>query len=98
VSAVGLPGVYVPLPHGNGEQELNARPVVDAGGGVLIKDGELTAELVAEVLVPLLSDSERLRRMGMAAAGAGHRSAAAEIATIVLEVAMSERSDVGIRP
>src|SRR5699024_5977249 len=33
VSAVGLPAVYVPLPHGNGEQALNARPVVDAGGG-----------------------------------------------------------------
>ena len=34
VSAIGLPAVYVPLPHGNGEQELNARPVVAAGGGV----------------------------------------------------------------
>jgi UDP-N-acetylglucosamine--N-acetylmuramyl-(pentapeptide) pyrophosphoryl-undecaprenol N-acetylglucosamine transferase len=33
VSGVGLPAVYVPLPHGNGEQELNARGVVDAGGG-----------------------------------------------------------------
>ena len=26
VSAVGLPAVYVPLPHGNGEQALNAAP------------------------------------------------------------------------
>lgn len=33
VSSVGLPAIYVPLPHGNGEQELNARPVVDAGAG-----------------------------------------------------------------
>ena len=32
-AAVGLPAVFVPLPIGNGEQELNARPVVDAGGG-----------------------------------------------------------------
>jgi UDP-N-acetylglucosamine--N-acetylmuramyl-(pentapeptide) pyrophosphoryl-undecaprenol N-acetylglucosamine transferase len=28
VSAVGLPAVYVPLPIGNGEQRLNALPVV----------------------------------------------------------------------
>ncbi len=28
-AAVGLPAVFVPLPIGNGEQELNARPVVD---------------------------------------------------------------------
>ncbi len=33
VSGVGLPAVFVPLPHGNGEQALNARAVVEAGGG-----------------------------------------------------------------
>jgi UDP-N-acetylglucosamine--N-acetylmuramyl-(pentapeptide) pyrophosphoryl-undecaprenol N-acetylglucosamine transferase len=38
VAAVGLPGVFVPLPIGNGEQALNARPVVDAGGGLLVAD------------------------------------------------------------
>ncbi len=31
VTAVGLPAVYVPLPIGNGEQRLNALPVVNAG-------------------------------------------------------------------
>ncbi len=87
VSAVGLPGIYVPLPHGNGEQELNARPVVDAGGGLLVPDAELTPELVADTVIPLLIDAGRLAAMGTAAAGAGHRSAAAEIARIVLEVA-----------
>ena len=33
LAAVGLPAVYVPLPIGNGEQRLNAQPVVRAGGG-----------------------------------------------------------------
>ena len=32
VTAVGLPAAYVPLPIGNGEQALNAAPVVAAGG------------------------------------------------------------------
>ena len=45
VSAVGLPAVYVPLPIGNGEQRLNALPVVDAGGGLLVDDADLTAGL-----------------------------------------------------
>lgn len=87
VSAVGLPAIYVPLPHGNGEQELNARPVVDAGGGLLVADAELTPALVADTVAALLTDGEGLAAMGKAAAGAGHRSAAAEIARIVLEVA-----------
>ena len=42
VSAVGLPAVYVPLPIGNGEQRLNALPVVNAGGGLLVADADLT--------------------------------------------------------
>ena len=41
VAAVGLPAVFVPLPIGNGEQALNARPVVDAGGGLLVDDARL---------------------------------------------------------
>src|SRR6185312_704320 len=67
VSAVGLPAVYVPLPHGNGEQALNAEPVVAAGGGMLVADAELTGDRVLADLVPLLTDRERLARMGAAA-------------------------------
>jgi len=43
VSAVGLPAVFVPLPHGNGEQAFNAKPVADAGGAVIVPDAELPA-------------------------------------------------------
>ncbi|QDC14998.1 undecaprenyldiphospho-muramoylpentapeptide beta-N-acetylglucosaminyltransferase [Rhodococcus sp. DMF-1] len=95
VSAVGLPAVYVPLPHGNGEQELNARPVVAAGGGMIVADEELTPAFVADTVIPLLRDATRLAEMGRRAAGAGHRSAAAEVARIVLDVAGVEanRSD-----
>ena len=56
VAAVGLPAVYVPLPHGNGEQPLNAAPVVAAGGGVLVDDADLTGDRLLAELVPLLTD------------------------------------------
>lgn len=87
VSAVGLPAVYVPLPHGNGEQELNARPVVAHGGGRIVPDSELTPRYVIDEVIPLLMDPARLNEMGRAAAGAGHRDAADEVARIVLRVA-----------
>ncbi|MET9030135.1 undecaprenyldiphospho-muramoylpentapeptide beta-N-acetylglucosaminyltransferase [Nocardia sp. NPDC004168] len=87
VSAVGLPAFYVPLPHGNGEQELNARPVVRQGGGRIVPDSELTPKYVIDEVIPLLMDSARLTEMGRAAAGAGHRDAADEVARIALEVA-----------
>jgi len=68
VSGVGLPAVFVPLPIGNGEQALNARPVVDAGGGLLVSDGALTPEWVSATLPALLTDRARLAAMGAAAA------------------------------
>ncbi len=86
VSAVGLPAVYVPLPHGNGEQALNAAPVVAAGGGVLVPDAELTGERLLAEVVPLLTDAPRLARMGAAARASGHAEADERLADIVLDV------------
>ncbi|GAB3707993.1 undecaprenyldiphospho-muramoylpentapeptide beta-N-acetylglucosaminyltransferase [Corynebacterium nasicanis] len=60
VTASGLPAVYVPLPHGNGEQALNATSVVEAGAARLVPDAELTPErLVAEVTAILGEDEQR---------------------------------------
>nr|WP_187361484.1 undecaprenyldiphospho-muramoylpentapeptide beta-N-acetylglucosaminyltransferase [Phytoactinopolyspora mesophila] len=75
LAAVGLPAVYVPLPHGNGEQRLNAEPTVSAGGGVLIRDSDLTPDEFIGSVVPLLRDADRLRTMGAAAADLGRRDA-----------------------
>lgn len=87
VSAVGLPAVYVPLPHGNGEQALNAGPVVAAGGGVLVPDAELTGDRVLAELGPLLADPARLAAMGAAARASGHADADERLARVVLDVA-----------
>jgi UDP-N-acetylglucosamine--N-acetylmuramyl-(pentapeptide) pyrophosphoryl-undecaprenol N-acetylglucosamine transferase len=92
VSAVGLPAVYVPLPIGNGEQRLNALPVVEAGGGLLVADAELTPSYVGGEVVALITDAPRLAAMTAAAAGVGHRDAARRIAEIVLDVARTGRA------
>lgn len=93
VSAIGLPAVYVPLPIGNGEQRLNALPVVDAGGGLLIDDADLSPSLIAETVASVLADPDRLRQMTAAAALAGHRDAARRVAEVALEVARQYRAD-----
>lgn len=91
VSAVGLPAVYVPLPIGNGEQRLNALPVVAAGGGLLVEDAQLTPDFVAGTVAGLLTDSPRLAAMTVAARQAGHPDAARRVAQIALEVAGEAR-------
>ena len=86
VSAVGLPAVFVPLPIGNGEQSLNAIPIVEAGGGLLIKDEDLTSERVIDEVLPLVGDRTRLAVMSNAARNGGHRVAADVLAQMVLSV------------
>ena len=90
-AAVGLPAVFVPLPIGNGEQVLNARPVVDAGGGLLVPDDELTAEWVAATVPGLATDTDRLAAMGAAASALIPRDADDKLARIVLETAGAGR-------
>lgn len=92
--AVGLPAAYVPLPIGNGEQELNARPVVDAGGGVLVRDPMCTPDWVRTELTPLLTDRARVEAMGEAAARLGRRDADERLADLVL-AALSGRKRTG---
>lgn len=87
MSAVGLPAAYVPLPIGNGEQELNARPVVEAGGGLLVRDPDCTPDWVRTHLTPLLTDAERLATMGAAAARLGRRDADERLVDLVLSAA-----------
>ena len=84
VAAVGLPAVFVPLPIGNGEQELNARPVVEAGGGLLVPDAALTPEWVTSTVPALVADRQRLTLMSAAAADLIPRDADEKLARMVL--------------
>jgi UDP-N-acetylglucosamine--N-acetylmuramyl-(pentapeptide) pyrophosphoryl-undecaprenol N-acetylglucosamine transferase len=83
VAAVGLPAVFVPLPIGNGEQALNARGVVAAGGGLLVDDAALTPEWVAATVPGLLHDATRLAAMSSAAAGMIRRDADERLAEMI---------------
>jgi UDP-N-acetylglucosamine--N-acetylmuramyl-(pentapeptide) pyrophosphoryl-undecaprenol N-acetylglucosamine transferase len=86
LAAVGLPAVYVPLPIGNGEQRLNAEPIVAGGGGLLVDDAELSPEWIYHNLLPILRDADRVAQMSDAAARLGRRDADVALARMVYEV------------
>lgn len=85
LTATGIPSIYVPLPIGNGEQRLNALPVISAGGGKLILDTELSADLLIETLTRW--EAEGLANRSRAAKSVGNVNAAAEFVDLILEVA-----------
>lgn len=79
-AVVGLPAVFVPYPHGNGEQARNAELVVIAGGGLLLEDADCTADWVAREVPALFDDPERLAGMTAALHGVARSDAATVLA------------------
>jgi UDP-N-acetylglucosamine--N-acetylmuramyl-(pentapeptide) pyrophosphoryl-undecaprenol N-acetylglucosamine transferase len=92
LTAVGLPAAYVPLPHGNGEQRLNAAPIEAAGGGLIIADEDLSPEWIRSDLLPILVDAQLVAAMSQAAAAMGHRDTDARLAAEVLGI-VREQAD-----
>jgi hypothetical protein len=88
---VGLPAAYVPLPIGNGEQRLNALPIVQHGGGMLVSDDELNPEWIRDKLLPVLVNIDQVADMSTAAAALGHGDAADRLAQAVIGVVQQER-------
>lgn len=82
---VGLPTVFVPLPHGNGEQARNARFLVEADAGVLIPDAALTADTLATTVTGLVRQPGRLAAMGERCRQLVPSGAAEALARLVLQ-------------
>ena len=93
LTAVGLPAAYVPLPHGNGEQRLNALPIVQRGGGLLVDDAELTAEWIKASLLPVLTNIDQVAGMSEAAAAMGRKDADRWLAKAVIDVVAAEAAN-----
>lgn len=68
VTAAGVPALYVPLPHGNGEQALNSKGVVAAGAARQIPDEELNADRLVREVERILGDQPTFAAMRQAAA------------------------------
>jgi UDP-N-acetylglucosamine--N-acetylmuramyl-(pentapeptide) pyrophosphoryl-undecaprenol N-acetylglucosamine transferase len=89
LAGLGIPSVFVPYPVGNGEQELNARDLVAAGGAVLCRDAEFTGAWVRHSLIPLLANDEQRQTMAHRASASGIRDGAERLTDMVF-AALSE--------
>lgn len=92
LAAVGVPAILVPLPIGNGEQRLNTRPLVEAGGAHMVDDSGFTPQWFLSTVVPLALSEERLEAMSAASLRVGRRDAAQRMAQIIREEAFTHRA------
>ena len=83
----GLPVIFVPLPHGNGEQARNATFLIEGGAGMLVADADLDADRLFTEVIGLLDNPERLAAMSAACRRLVPADASAALARLVLDVA-----------
>ncbi len=88
LSAIGRPGILVPLPHALDQDQLaNAGVLQEAGGAVRIVQAEFTPERLAREIVALAAEPARLVAMAAAAKSAGTVDAAERLADLVMKTA-----------
>jgi UDP-N-acetylglucosamine--N-acetylmuramyl-(pentapeptide) pyrophosphoryl-undecaprenol N-acetylglucosamine transferase len=88
IAASGTPAILVPYPHASADhQTANARWMADAGAAIVISDGELDASRLAQEVLELLADRERLAAMASASKGLARPDAAKDIADELLQAA-----------
>lgn len=85
LAALGIPAVLVPYAVGNGEQALNARDSVDAGGARLVPDAAFSPEWIVTDLVPLLADRALIAAMAARMTGVGTLDGADRLVDLVFE-------------
>lgn len=91
LGALGIPALFVPLPIGNGEQELNAADVVKAGGAILFRNADFTVQVVESDLMPLLADPALLLQMGAAARSVSPADGALRFAEMIKTIGEETR-------
>jgi UDP-N-acetylglucosamine--N-acetylmuramyl-(pentapeptide) pyrophosphoryl-undecaprenol N-acetylglucosamine transferase len=87
LTALGLPMILVPYPYAGDHQRFNAEPVVAAGAGILVPDGELSGVRLFDEVSRLRERPQQLQRMAAASLSLGRPDAAKHVAQLVLEAA-----------
>jgi UDP-N-acetylglucosamine--N-acetylmuramyl-(pentapeptide) pyrophosphoryl-undecaprenol N-acetylglucosamine transferase len=88
LTAIGRPGILVPLPHSlDQDQYHNAGVMMAAGGAIRLPQSEFTPDRLAAEIAALAGEPRRLAAMAAAARTIGSLDAADRLADLVLRVA-----------
>ena len=90
ISALGIPALYVPLPHGNGEQALNAEPAQRAGAATIVPDAALNAAVIEQRAEKMLLDEGAAAAMSSAAREIGIRDGARRLVDMIESAAPAQ--------
>ena len=88
IAASGTPCILIPSPNvTDNHQEKNAKALADAGGAVMIREKECTAEVLYRQIRALLEDKQQYDRMRRALQGMVVLDSAEQICRIIADLA-----------
>jgi UDP-N-acetylglucosamine--N-acetylmuramyl-(pentapeptide) pyrophosphoryl-undecaprenol N-acetylglucosamine transferase len=88
ITAAGKPAIFIPFPRAADDHQLrNAEAVAASGAASVIPEAELTPQRLAQAIVELFTDRERLRQMSEKARALSHPNATKEVAEMIAELA-----------
>ena len=91
-AVLGLPVIFIPLPWGNGEQARNAAGLVADGAGILLPEADLSADKLSDMVIPTITDTEKLARMAELARPHSPADAADVLARAAVNVVRGEEA------
>lgn len=92
LTASGKASILIPFPYATGDhQTKNAEALLHAGACVLIRETELNGKKLAETILNLYNNPERIRGMETRSAALGNPKAAAHIVDACMEIIASKK-------
>ncbi len=87
ITALGVPGILIPSPNvTNNHQEYNADILARQEAAVLLREQDLDRPALAELIISLLKDRDKLQHMSAASRKLGFPDAAERMFAVLLEV------------
>lgn len=91
IAAIGRPSILVPYPHAlDHDQAANAEALAQAGGALVRRQSELTAQTIAQELLRLFENKDELTNMAKSAKAAGKPNAAILLADLTEAIASGQ--------
>lgn len=91
LTVAGRPAIYIPFPwNRDNQQQFNAEQVEKAGGGIVVKEADLSRTTFTGILAELLENPAKLAQMAEASAKLGVVDAADRLAKITMSIGQPE--------
>lgn len=86
ITLFGIPAILVPYPFAYGHQLQNAKVLADYGGAIIIRDEDLSADLLRDKMLKLINDKQLLQEMSQKSRRLAMPYAAENLADVVRSI------------